>query len=847
MPRDIESHLYEHEGAKWTQDKVISGQERSLVAKLFGKTEKDISDLWDKRWLDAEQKQSWNKNNALNKQNEEYNRSLNKVKEQLNNHETIAKLLEMMKNQIDHIQHSNEIQHYRAFIDAVKWKENIIHASLDKMKNQNQARDAQEKLFQSLEDLSWKLDHKQTELEEKEKSPPVTSNRAEGGELQTIDSSALQSQLSQLDQKDFEQFGEVMKNLLTGKVSVEQLDPLDKMTQLITLIAKTDPAIVQQAVEKIIEDNKDKIWNDQILRETVSQLLKNKPILQQFVNIVDKEVRWLSYDNLLQAKDLTTADAKKAINTLFYRDESMFNRLITDFSDESKKGQVQNIVKEYITLQLPDKWLDEELSAAVMSVEDLKVNGTMKKGFVFKDTQWNDITFKDNQWQDKPLTPFFGDATEGKALSIANCVNQNKWYKEAMGIGADNMKELPGMKALMESGNLTINGERMSFGNAIQGLFNHPMLRAIWKNILWILAQFGDSEKKRERWIDYNFEQSYDMMVAWWNWYKEKYPDPAYINLKPYDLGEKVRKYPFSTNGETSHKPWSEKHFFTALTTEEQIAYIVDPKKRQLLQVWKSIDGVWTNSLGKSQNEFRTDQSPKETVASSQTTTTPENSTNTLNVDNTNKSKSKESIENFVDWDYKALSINDKLPGKLEKKWDWENKYCLIDWQVVPYNGFVFVKHWDKIQLVKVAVNDWMDSASLDKEYLNTIIDKNNLYNTDYFNDNNKFYWLQYYALGQSVDDKNPNPIDGFMTELNTLNPRPEWMDQAIATMKKELQALEWEQRTEANIKAIFKTGKTTIETEINTLEEWKQTPITEALTSWSKAVGIDQNTESDA
>jgi len=58
-----------------------------------------------------------------------------------------------------------------------------------------------------------------------------------------------------LSDKDFVKFRQVIENLSkNGKVSLEQLDPLDSMTQILKQVASLDKNTVRNVVENVMKE-----------------------------------------------------------------------------------------------------------------------------------------------------------------------------------------------------------------------------------------------------------------------------------------------------------------------------------------------------------------------------------------------------------------------------------------------------------------------------------------------------------------------------------------------------------------------------------------------------------------
>jgi len=87
-------------------------------------------------------------------------------------------------------------------------------------------------------------------------------------------------------------------------------------------------------------------------------------------------------------QNLESADAKKSINTIFHRDELLFNTMTNDFLNPTKKAQVENIVKQYVKLSVPDI----DLNNAHVGMTEISVNGKQKKAFQLLDTSGNAMT-----------------------------------------------------------------------------------------------------------------------------------------------------------------------------------------------------------------------------------------------------------------------------------------------------------------------------------------------------------------------------------------------------------------------------------------------------------------------
>ncbi len=607
----------------------------------------------------------------------------------------------------------------------------------------------------------------------------------------------LQDKISSLTDKEIISFKEVVESLKNGKVSIEQLDPLDKMTDIILIISMMDKKYSEKIIplfDTIVKDKFPNMLNSKEygeLKDILWWLLQRKDILIDFATTVQDDIKWLSYDTLLKTEKLDSDDAKKSINTIFHRDEKRFNKLVQDFNDPQKKWSVEKIVKEYVQLSLPKEnleWTTIEIGEVVLKDwegKDIKKPcfNVMKDGKIVEVSTWK----QDDKGQDikQKITPFFGDAKNWKSLMLKETIEENQWVRDAMGIWPDNMKQLdPKLKDIMNS---TINTKNWpkSISEAISSLFESPLFLEIKQAFLALLSMLGDDADKQTKYaIEANFAQAERDISKIKETIKDKNGNQiSYLkalkalNLENKDMGGEIG----NPKERFANAPLiNQKDYIEQVTADPNIRYNKD-----------ILDKLW-NKVSQS-----------ETVASDE------------NKENKNGVTLVEWKETII-WTHKVI-----------KQWD----YYLIDGK--PSDGTIFVKNADGKLTKKTLKVDNTDFESQDvtlipNETIATLYPKNSEALAQ-----GKEDVFRYYALESSGDIKNPNPID----ELLKLEGKPDSIDKIISTMKKKLTWLDSTKRTKLEIQKIFQEWLN----ELQWVDMWdNKTQYNTALNKRATAVGIE-------
>lgn len=778
--RDIIEHVDQN------KNQSLDPKEWKLISELFDVQAKELKPdaqttiSGDKFMTDQEKTQislQEKMKENIKKENKEtisYNKNINSLKKSLENPKTVTKLLDMIWSRIQMISNKDDIQYFQNFLDTVNKQLQVTHETElpPLLENQDKPYDVLTQLQSQLWLLQVSLDEKNNSLLQINSSSTNISNistNIENSPWITQSSESLQNQLEQLSDKDFVKFRQVIENLSkNGKVSLEQLDPLDSMTQILKQVASLDKNTVKNVVETVMKEKFSWQENSKELitfKEIFYAILDRKDILNSFVTIVDKDIKWLSYDELLMTQKFESADVKKSINTIFHRNEGLFNTMTNDFLDPIKQPQVEKIVKEYVKLSVPDI----DLNNAHVGMTEVSVNGKQKKAFQLLDTSGNamTITKKNEKWENiqVPLTPFFWDSQKWEIISLQDCVSQNQWVKDALKIWPDNMKQLnPELQELMKKTIETASWKKVSISEAISWFFNSPLFDEI-KKIFLMLGMFSkegmsywanvdialiDSKKSFRNLIQSsNFGPlQKELNIASSTEALEKFNSYPWYYKEEYDANSKLIKINNYQN--------SEKEYFTTLSPENQLRYLYGQKTNLKNSKWQSIP-KWSDKR-------TADGIKKDSIVET----------------NTSQETKKQSIDKeFISgWEYKELSLDGTKPGKVEKiDTDKNNPYLKIDGQVIPLiNGkwSLFIKWFDGQIIEKVISFDKkdnkenisiIDGEKLDMWLLEKIYKEKNI--SMLWNDEKNNIIKKYYILEQSAEWK--NNIDQFMKSTSEL------------------------------------------------------------------------------
>lgn len=812
--RDIVEHVDQN------KNQSLDPKEWKLISELFDAQSKELkpdiqtTTSGDKFMTDQEKRQialQEQTNNTIKKENKEiisYNKNIDSLKKSLESPNIVTKLLEMIESRIQMISNKDDIQYYEVFLNTLK---NNIQDKLPSWDINDLSTDTKEKINTDKQYLTIKtniennldnLSQKKIELVQQksitntniiEKTTNTINNQKKIDNIQW-NSDVLQTQLEQLSDKDFVKFRQVVENLSkNGKVSVEQLDPLDTMTQILKQVAVLDKNTVQNVVENVMKEKFP--WQENsteliTFKETFYAILDRKDILNNFVTIVNKDLKWLSYDELLMTQNLESADVKKSINTIFHRDELLFNTMTNDFLDPSRKPQVEKIVKEYVKLSAPDI----DLSKTTVSMTEISVDGKQKKAFQLLDTSGNamTITKKNEKWEDiqVPLTPFFWDSQKWEIISLQDCVSQNQWLKDALQIWPDNMKQLnPKIQELMKQTIETASWKKVSISEAISWFFNSPLFDEI-KKIFLMLGMF--SKEGMSYWANVDIALI-DSKKSFRNFIQSSSFGPLQKELNiasSTEALEKFNSYPwdFKPEYDANSKPIkvnnyknSEKEYFTTLSSENQLRYLYGQKTNLK-------NSKWQNILDWNKETRTADGIKKDSVIKTETT---------------------EATKNLLDkefisgWEYKELSFDATKPGKVEKiDTDINNPYLRIDGQVIPLikgEWSIFIK-WSDGQITEKIITitqdkekknniSIKDGEKLDMWLLEKIYTEKNI--SMLWNDEKSNIIKKYYILEQSAEWK--NNIDQLMKSTSELPiDQKNKIEQVISIFKKGIYQSIW-------------------------------------------------------
>ena len=709
--RDIVEHVDQN------KNQSLDPKEWKLISELFGaqpkefKTDIQTTTSGDKFMTDQEKEQitlQEQTNNNIKKENKEiisYNKNIDSLKKSLENPKTIMKLLDMMWSRIQFITKQEDIQYYEVFLNTLK---NNIQDKLpsENMTVEESIRDSNDikydfaRINEKIPNILNSLSQKKIELSQKEII--VNKNIVEKA-TNTINTQKklnntqwniewLKQNLNSLESNDILQFKWVvdnLKNWLLVPENVPQFVSMMNVFRSMNGLSKDQiMTVVDTTIDTKFSDKKDGP-EMKLFKDTLSAVL-DKWLIWKFITKVDEDLnkdnrlKWLSYDVLLDTKtDLSSKEARIAINTIFSRDESLFNKIMTDLKSD-KKWQVENIIKEYIKSDFPN----QDLSWTIIEIGEVQLQDTewtpyTKQCFnIMKDGKIVEVSAgKDENGKDKlqKLTPFFWDAKYGKIIPMEQCLISNLmkdvlWKDNlAMPWVANLMKEL-----------VTVNGKQLSFPEAITSLFNSPLFDQIKQALYTLMAMFGKEDSQEKAMIESNYLAIKNDVRKWWN-----------LSYKDRDGKDKEISYIDALHKfePLAIKDWENyKAIFLWASIENQKKYI-----EITLKDWKDVAYTFLDSIKwkKINSNTTIDESKKPEWVS------------LLWVEFKNGT------------DYKELSIDSIKPGKVEKiDTDINNPYFRIDGQVISLidgKWSLFVK-WSDGQIIEKII-----TITQDKEKKNNI------------------------------------------------------------------------------------------------------------------------------
>ncbi len=681
------------------------------------------------------------------------------ITDKLDKPKKIANILDKVKNQLLKITKKEDIQYYKDFLTTVQnnIKDKVAPETItteDISKDTYKVQLEYTDINTAIQTMLGSLSQKEQEFFAKEK---LITNQYDNLKKTEKEKNVMWWSMEEFKNKlsvfnnwrniavDTKEFMNMLKE---NKVSIDNIDHLVELWDFMKFVMITDKKVIVDLLTKF----ENKIWDKtgflSLLKNNID-FVKNDPHLIEFIDITDRDIKWLSYDTLLKTESLDSNDSKKSINTIFHRDEQMFNKLIKDFQDPEKKWQVEKIVKEYVQLSLPKENL-QWTTIEIWEIKDIKKPcfNIMKDSKIVEVSTWK----QDDKGQDikQKLTPFFGDAKTWVQLTLKQTIEQNQWVKDAMGIWPDNMKQLdPKLKDLMNSTINTANWPK-SITEAISSLFDSPLFLEIKQAFLAFLAMTGnDTEKQSKYAIEANFAQAQRDLSKVTETIEDKNNNKiSYLKaLNSLNLENKTVDW-----------IWNPLELFANAPLVNQKEYI----KAVIWNPWTRYDKDKMSILWKTTNtsnpEQQKDDSKTETI------------------------DQKDTAQEFISWkEYKELSLDSSKPGKVERKWEWDNQYLTVDGQIIPLikgKWSLFVK-WSDWQIIEKVISfdkkdnkesiAITDGEKLDMWLLEQVYKNNNI--SMLWDDEKSRMIIRYYMLEQSVDGK--NIIDSLMIQASNL-----WIDQ---------------------------------------------------------------------
>lgn len=474
--------------------------------------------------------------------------------------------------------------------------------------------------------------------------------------------------------------------------------------------------------------------------------------MKQFVETVDYGLKWWSYSQLLeQAKDpksLESAEGKKSINAIFHMDKNWFDQLLKDFDDPIKKDQINNILKKYYELHgkvLPE-WSSFEKSQTKIIVDN---NPVILDCFKII-------------WTEEVI--YYWELDTGKSMNFQQ-VTKISWVSEALGIDNNTkVKKLdPRIWEIMKNTIITPSWKKMSWGDAFSTFFNSPFFDQLKQAFYSLMATFWEESEQERYIIESNYVVAKNDVRQWWNFTyidnQNKEQATSYISvLNKFEPG-------FDKNENINYKK-----LFTEASVMIQKSYIetcMSKGKEAWYNILKSnIPLIEANKVEKEKNSW---------------------------------------AKEFISWSViDELKINKDAKGKVEKKWEWDNQYLLIDGQVIPLidgKGSLFVQWTDGQIIEKNIIIEKKDNKEnitiLDWEKLEDINPKSN----DLTSQDGKMFRLWKYI---NIDQW-PNAQNFSQMILNL----PQWegknkIENSILLMKSKINSLSSWNRTKEKINLII-------------------------------------------
>lgn len=549
-------------------------------------------------------------------------------------------------------------------------------------------------------------DKKDDSSPEEWKEKPVKEKK---GKENSEKAAELTAELDKLTPDDLPNFKEALTALKEWKVSVELLDPLNTMTQVLKVMANMDQKQVITQVQKFIDTKKEDISeaaekevfekSSKNFVDTLNIVLGEKETLNKFVETIDGELNGFSYDALLieAAKapaNLDSPGAKMALNTILHRDEELFNQLLTDFDTPGKKTAVENILKEYYSLSNPSplaEWVTFEKTQTKIGEKN--------------NIDWFVIKESDNNYVmngDEPVFIHFGESGTAEAMSLSKSIQENERVQSALKItdGKYNITS-DTKKVIWELMQNKVAGSNVyaNFGDALSALFN-----------TWPLAELLDRLKIA--------------LIGWWAMGSENPEDQekaelqiAYINMKSQwrkesFLDKKTNKNINCSYALSKYEPSSKegnwvksyKQLFVNASPEVQKSYIETAYKEGKEAWYKVLRD--DSPLPDTKKE-----TPKEEIAGG------------IDVKTDIPLKTVE----LLSWTgtVEDLKITSASSGKVELVSDADSPYLLVDGQVVSllslndslsvWSLFVETKPWE-VQEKKVTLStvDWKQTIAIE-------------------------------------------------------------------------------------------------------------------------------------
>lgn len=614
-------------------------------------------------------------------------------------------------------------------------------------------------------------------------------------EIEQKTMSNLDVSLNNLTDIEIQSFKGIIDSLNNETILPNQISVFSTMMDVLRQMKDVKKEDIMKAIDTYVDTKMQwKITTEQKdYFKNILSSIKDKWLIDKFISQVDVSLegqkKWW-YDILItKITDTITPDellkdkeVNWSLNAIFNYNQWEYNKFIDAYDKGNiiQKNKLDKILQTYIKSDYPDiDFTDVTIKRDNITVKD-KTDPEWKKTKDvpwFKFIKWDGTTIlKGKDWKD--ITPFFWDAVHGEELSFDKSL-MTKVGKNSL---SEEWLKLPGMKNFVNQIQ-DIAGKKMSISEALKSLFDSSIFLEIKKVFSMISLMMADGSTEKWKYVIEQAKLNIALIELttsikiWWTIKKKDFDKDGndlwttteYKRNADPDLAKYINQYQWNDNN-------NEKSIFVQCNN-------LDMQKSYM-------EAQRDNNQIKAQQLFEA-MERKITIAQKTTWTTTEQQSKTENTEQKNPP------QEFKDWQsYPSLSLDNTKPGKVEKKWEWDNQYLTIDWQVISLiNGkwSIFLK-WDDGQIMEKIISfDKKDNKEniiiTDGEKLDRWILEKVYTEKDYskFWDSKETMLAIRYSLLESSSEGN-NKIDQVMQLTSQLLPdQRNKVEQAIAKFKREV------------------------------------------------------------